>query len=74
MIADPRASIGLSALADRIRDEAQDITRLTGELREHRRRRNLLIGKARHAGVSVRQIEQWAGVSNVRVSQIGGGK
>lgn len=63
-------SRGESALCDRLRDEALRIRDLTNRLSEARRCRNLLIGKARAVGFTVREIEKVAGVTNVRVSQL----
>lgn len=61
---------GEEALRDRLLEERARIHDLTVRLREAKRCRNLLIGKARLAKFTVREIEKLAGVSNVRVSQI----
>lgn len=61
---------GEESLVARLKEEAVAIAALRLRLRHHRRLRDLLIGKARHAGFTVREIERMAGVSNVRVSQL----
>jgi hypothetical protein len=61
---------GVQSLKVRLREEADAVALHTARLCHHRRLRNLLIGKARVAGLTVREIESLAGVSNVRVSQI----
>lgn len=61
---------GTESILHRLADEALAEYELRRRLAAVTRRRNLLIVKARRAGVSLRGVESFANVSNPRVAQI----
>lgn len=61
---------GVRGVLDRLADQRDEIATLERRLRAAKKRRLALIQKARYAGLSLRKIEPFAGVSNVRIHQL----
>jgi len=65
-------SRGEQAVLDRLMDEAEALALLSRRVRECKRRRALLIVKARHANIPARTIEKYACITNVQGSGLPG--
>lgn len=61
---------GMKGVLDRLADQRDEIATLERRLAAAKKRRAALIAKARHGGLTLRAIEPFAGVTNVRISQM----
>lgn len=60
---------GLQGILDRLADQRDEIAALERQLEAAKKRRRTLIAKCRKAGLSLRAIAPFAGITNVRIHQ-----
>jgi hypothetical protein len=61
---------GIQGVCNRLRDQVDEIRTLERRLAGAKKRRVQLILKLRKAGLSLREIEPLAGMTNARISQV----